>query len=75
MYIYVSEIFYLEFERVVINIYHVANDECSTSRILYINIHSRPKEELFIYVSVIHKSLNSNHPIWEILIQVPNLGS
>ena len=75
MYIYVSEIFYLEFKHVVSIVYHVANDGALHSRNLYINIHSRPEEELFNYISVILKSLNSNHPIWETLILVPNLDS
>ena len=75
MYIYVSEIYYLEFKHVAFIIYHVANDSALHSRNLYINIHSRPEEELFNYISVILKSLNSNHPIWETLILVPNLDS
>ena len=56
-------------------LYHVANDSALYSVNLYRNIHSRPEEELFNYISVILKSLNSNHPIWETLILVPNLDS
>ena len=75
MYIYVSKVYYLEFKHVAFIIYHVANDSALHSRNLYINIHSRSEEESFNYISVILKSLNSIHPIWETLILVPNLDS
>ena len=75
MYIYVSDVYYLKFKHVVFIIYHVADDSTLHSRYLYINIHSRSEEKSFNYISVILKSLNSIHPIWETHTAVPNLAS
>ena len=74
MYIYVSEVYYLEFKHVAFIIYHVANDSALHSRNSYINIHSRFEEETFNYISVILKSLNRIHPIWAIHTAVPKLA-
>ena len=75
MYIYVSKVYHLEFRHVAFIMYHVANDSALQSINLYINIHSRSEEESFNYISVILKSLNSIHPIWETHTAVPNLAS
>ena len=75
MYIYELKVYYLKFKHVAFIIYHVANGSALHSINLYINIHSRSEEELFNYISLILKSLNSIHPIWETHIVIPNLDS